>query len=169
MSNPPILYRRRIIPPECVLLKDDIVLYYDENKIITKWNALHPKPGLHHVHHGFSCYFLRDGFKISKFYRADNTLLYHYCDIITSEYDTAKNELTVTDLLADVVVYPDSFIKVIDLDEFVTALEAGTLTLPNLKQALLSLDKLLLLIYAGKLDTLTADIERFQVLDDSSK
>lgn len=39
----PILYRRRIIPEECVLLKDDIILSCDEEHIITSWKALHPK------------------------------------------------------------------------------------------------------------------------------
>ena len=31
MSDDPILFRRRIIPDECVLLKDDIILYHDED------------------------------------------------------------------------------------------------------------------------------------------
>lgn len=42
MTNP-ILYRRRIIPEECILLKDDVILSCDEERIITSWNALHPK------------------------------------------------------------------------------------------------------------------------------
>ena len=49
------LYRKRIIPKECVLLKDDIILFRDENIIITKWNALKPKKNLHH---GYSCYLI---------------------------------------------------------------------------------------------------------------
>lgn len=39
----PMLYRKRIIPNECVLLKDDLVLSWDEERIVTKWNALKPK------------------------------------------------------------------------------------------------------------------------------
>lgn len=38
-----ILYRKRIIPDECVLLKDDMILSCDEDHIITSWRALHPK------------------------------------------------------------------------------------------------------------------------------
>lgn len=32
--------------------------------------------------HGCSCYYLKEGFKISKFYRHDGSLLYWYCDIV---------------------------------------------------------------------------------------
>ena len=43
-----ILYRKRLIPEECIELKDDILLYRDNELIITKWNTLHPKKTLHH-------------------------------------------------------------------------------------------------------------------------
>ena len=32
----PILYRKRLIPEECVQLKDDIILFQDDKLIITK-------------------------------------------------------------------------------------------------------------------------------------
>ncbi len=68
----PTLYRRRIIPDECILLKDDVILSCDEERIVTSWHALHPKKDLHH---GGSCYFLKEGFKVSKFCRMDGSLL----------------------------------------------------------------------------------------------
>ena len=71
----PILYRKRLIPEECILLKDDIILEYNDDIILTKWNALKPKKDLHH---GYSCYFKKEGYKVSKFYQADNSLLYWY-------------------------------------------------------------------------------------------
>lgn len=37
------LYRRRIIPDECILLKDDIILSCDEEHIVTSWQTLRPK------------------------------------------------------------------------------------------------------------------------------
>ena len=117
--NYPLLYRKRIIPDECILLKDDTILSWDENRIVTGWHALKPRKDLHH---GFSCYFLNDGYKVSKFYRADGSLLYYYCDIITTEYADDGCRFIVTDLLADVIVYPDGFVKVVDLDEMVPAL-----------------------------------------------
>lgn len=151
MTNP-ILYRRRIIPDECVLLKDDIILSCDEDHIVTKWNALRPKKDLHH---GASCYFLKEGFKVSKFCREDDSLLYFYCDIVDYNYDAVQNNLIVTDLLADVIIYPDGFVKVVDLDELVTALEARSISLDTLKASLNKLDKLLNIIYSGKFEHLT--------------
>lgn len=152
----PVLYRKRIIPDECILLKDDEILYHDDKIIVTKWNALHPKI---HLHHGYSCYFLKEGFKISKFYKENNDLLYWYCDIIEPSYDSEKNAFTFVDLLADVIIYPDGFVKVVDLDEFVHALEQNSITVGSLKKALLSLDNLLKIIYGGDFDTLTQFIE----------
>lgn len=151
MTNP-ILYRRRIIPDECVLLKDDIILSCDEDHIVTKWNALRPKKDLHH---GASCYFLKEGFKVSKFCREDDSLLYFYCDIVDYNYDAVQNNLIVTDLLADVIIYPDGFVKVVDLDELVTALEARSISLDTLKASLNKLDKLLNIIYSDKFENLT--------------
>lgn len=152
----PLLFRRRIIPKECIHLKDDIIIYMDNDIIVTKWSALKPKKDLHH---GFSCYFLKDGYKISKFYMQDNTLLYWYCDIIDYEYSQKDNSYIFTDLLADVIVYPDGFIKVVDLDEFVEALESGEISTETLKISLLRLNKLLTTIYEDKFEKLQNEIE----------
>ena len=43
MKDNPVLYRKRMIPEECVLLKDDKVLELTDDIIITKWNTLKPK------------------------------------------------------------------------------------------------------------------------------
>ncbi len=150
MTNP-ILYRRRIIPEECVLLKDDIILSCSEDRIVTSWQALHPKKDLHH---GCSCYFLKEGFKVSKFCYEDGSLLYWYCDIVEYDYHASDNSLIVTDLLADVIIYPDGFVKVVDLDELVTALNRRSISLDTLKSSILRLNKLLQIIYSGRFDTL---------------
>lgn len=155
MTNP-VLYRRRLIPDECIPLKDDLILECNEERIVTSWNAIHPKKDLHH---GLSCYFLKEGFKVSKFYYEDGRLLYWYCDIVSYDYSPSDNRLMVTDLLADVIIYPDGFVKVVDLDELVTSLEARTISLDTLKSCLRKLDKLLGIIYAGNFNSLTRFIE----------
>lgn len=155
MANP-VLYRRRIIPEECILLKDDIILSCDEKHIITSWHTLHPKKDLDH---GSSCYFLQEGFKVSKFCRRDGSLLYWYCDIVAYDYRPAQNSMIVTDLLADVIIYPDGFVKVVDLDELVTALNSHAISLETLKTSLLHLDKLLQIIYSGGFDKLKAYVD----------
>ena len=151
----PMLYRKRLIPQECVALKDDEILEWNENIILTKWNALKPKKDLHH---GYSCYFRREGIKVSKFYTAENHLLYWYCDIVDFE-EESEERLVVTDLLADVIIYPDGFVKVVDIDEMVRCLDEDLITLEQLKRSLTQLDRLLQIIYADKFDTLTIHIE----------
>lgn len=150
MTNP-TLYRKRLIPSECILLKDDIILECTEDHIVTKWNTLRPKKNLHH---GSSVYFLKEGYKVSKFCREDDSLLYWYCDIVDYDYDADKNELLVTDLLADVVIYPDGSVRVVDLDELVEALNGNLITLEQLKSSLQKLDRLLKIIYDGRFDSL---------------
>lgn len=142
----PILYRKRIIPEECVLLKDDQILFQDEEIIVTGWHSLKPRKDLHH---GYSCYFLKEGLKLSKFYRNDDSLLYWYCDIVEYEYRPEDNSLTSLDLLADVIICPDGFVKVIDLDELAIAMDKGTLSEELLKKCLFRLNKLLQIIYRG--------------------
>ena len=153
------LYRKRIIPAECILLKDDVILYQDSDIIVTKWNALKPKKDLHH---GFSCYFLKDGFKISKFYCADNTLLYWYCDIISHTYSEETDTYIFTDLLADVILFPDGRVKVVDLDEIADALSSGSITKEQAVDALYKLNKLLCIIYRNEFDSIKRNLEKFE-------
>lgn len=57
------------------------------------------------------------------------------------DYKEDKNELTVIDLLADVLIYPDGFVKVVDLDELVQASDEGHLSTENLKSSLLEAEQ----------------------------
>lgn len=152
------IYRKRMIPDECILLKDDIVLARTDETIVTKWNTLKPRRDFHH---GYSCYFLKLGYKVSKFYREDNTLLYWYCDIVDYTYQKSENALIVTDLLADVVIYPDGYVKVLDVNELAVALEKNLCEPQIVTQALKKLDSLLNLIYDDKFDTLSSKIEQW--------
>lgn len=147
------LYRRRLIPPECILLKDDIILEQNDEFIITKWNTIHPKP---EFSHGCSCYFLQEGIKVSKIFRKDGTLVYWYCDIVDYTYEEKEEALTVTDLLADVILYPDGRMKVVDLDELAEAMERGLITKEQMTACLRSLNHLLSMIYRDKFDRLQA-------------
>lgn len=153
----PILYRKRLIPEECILLKDDRILVRDDEKIITGWNTIKPRKDLHH---GYSCYYLREGFKVSKFYREDGSLLYWYCDIVSYEHQPDTDTYIVTDLLADVIVYPDGFVKVVDIDELVTALNEKLISEETLKTSLFNLNALLEIIYAGEFTRLQEPIEQ---------
>ena len=122
--------------------------------MVTRWKTLHPKKDFDN---GQSCYFLDEGYKVSRFLKGKE-LVFWYCDIIDYEYISAEDTYIFRDLLADVVVYPDGFVKVLDLDEFEQALEAGSLTSRDVRNALRALSKLLNIIYDGKFEELTKEI-----------
>lgn len=142
----PELYRKRLIPEQNIPLKDDTILFSSDEIIVTKWNTINPKT---EFNHGTSCYFFNEGIKVSKFYRADNSLLYWYCDIVEYEYNESLNRLTVVDLLADVIIYPDHTVKVVDLDEMADALGQGIISSELLQLGLYRLNELLARIYNG--------------------
>lgn len=150
------LYRKRFIPAECILLKDDIIVKQDEEVLITRWNTLNPKA---EFSHGSSCYFLKEGLKVSKIYRHDGSLLRWYCDIVDFSYDAESRALTVIDLLADVIIYPDGRMKVVDLDELAEAAEENLITKEQMISCLHSLNHLLSLIYRDKFDRLQAYLD----------
>lgn len=146
MSDKPILYRKRLIPNECIRLDKDEILLQTELVLVTKWTTLRPKKELDH---GFSCYFLDKGWKISRFLNRNEELICWYCDIIEHTYTPDTNTYLFTDLLADVLIYPDGQIKVVDLDEVADALEQKLLTQEQACDCMRKLDALLREIYAG--------------------
>lgn len=145
--NHPTLYRKRLIPDECVRLDKDKILSVKENLIITSWETIRPKKELSH---GMSAFFLDKGIKVSKFYNHENQLICWYCDIITSEYHAETNTYVIIDLLADVLVYPNGTVKVVDLDELAEATEQKLITEEQLLRSLRQLNWLLQYIYNGK-------------------
>ncbi|MCR5108521.1 MAG: DUF402 domain-containing protein [Lachnospiraceae bacterium] len=156
------LFRKRIIPPECIPLKDDEILFIDDKIIVTRWNTLKPKTDLHH---GLSCYFLNEGYKVSKFMKKDGSLLYWYCDIVEHVFDPEDDSYLFTDLLADVVIYPDNSVRVIDVDEVADAISVGSITKEQCIRLLRSLDSLLNIIYNGHFKDLTGIIEKYSSND----
>jgi hypothetical protein len=116
------------------------------------------------LHHGYSCYFLDRGFKVSKFYDHDGNLISWYCDIIAHTYDKETDTYVFTDLLVDVIVYPDGSVRVVDLDELADAARDGLLTPDQMQLALRRTDKLLALIYKGAFPKLQKYIEDYETL-----
>lgn len=150
------LCRKRLIPYECIPLKNDIIVRQTADIIVTSWKTLNPKTAFQY---GASCYFLKEGYKVSKFYKADGSLFCIYCDIVQYDYDEVSNTLTVTDLLADVIIKPDGTIQVVDLDELAEAFSKGLLSASGIRTALLQLNSLLSTIYADGSDRLTYELD----------
>ena len=141
----PTLYRKRLIPDECVNLKDDNIIFLDDDTIVTSWNTFRPKA---EFTHGTSYYVIKEGFKISKFYKADNSLAY----IIDTSYDKDSDTYIFTDLLADVIIENDGRVRVVDLDELGDALTDDIISCELMSDALHKLNNLLAAIYNGAFD-----------------
>lgn len=146
------IYRKRLIPAECLFLKDDIIVEQNDEFVLTKWKTLHPKPNFSH---GCSCYLFNEGIKVSKIYRKDGSLVYWYCDIVDYDFDE-EGGMTATDLLADVILYPDGHVEVVDLDELAEAYEKDLITKRQMTRCLCNLNQLLSKIYRDKFDRLQA-------------
>lgn len=157
--NPPMLYRKRFIPEEMTLLKDDVLLYQDEELLITKWRVLKPRVDFQK---GISFYFLKKGYKISKFFKENGDFVYYYCDIIDTCYEKETNTFIFTDLLADVIVEPTGFVRVLDLAEISDALDKNLISIDLAKKAICQLDQLLQIIYSKQLQQVLMPYERYE-------
>ena len=149
------LYRKRLIPRECVLLKDDVILRQDDDIIVTSWNVLKPRKDFAY---GYSCFYIKEHYRVSAFYRADRSFKYHYFDIGEYEYDAAAGSLTFTDLLADIVVFPDGEVRVLDLDEVADMLASGHLSPEKCSLCLNTLHTLISRLYSEGIHEIAAPL-----------
>jgi predicted RNA-binding protein associated with RNAse of E/G family len=152
------LYRKRIIPEETILLKDDEIVSFESDSIITKWKALKPRKDFSH---GRSLYLLNQDLKISRFFDKNNKPIYIYCDIIESVFNKKENSYIFTDLLVDVIVYDNGSIKILDLDELAEAVGKSLITTFQAQKALTSLSRLLSKIDDGSFYDLVAVLENY--------
>lgn len=155
------LYRKRLIPSECIHLKDDLIVSMSEDRIITRWQTLHPKE---EFSHGISCYVINKGWKISKFYKETGELAYIYCDIIDTSYDKNTDIYTFTDLLADVIIEKNGFVRVVDLDELADACSRQIISNDMLVISLHRLNELLSVIYNGDFDNYLQELAAYESL-----
>lgn len=150
------LFRKRFLPEETTELKDDKILSISNNLLITSWEVLKPRSD---IASGISAYFFDLGVKVSKVFDADGQMVYWYCDIVEPQIDEEKGTYIFNDLLIDVLVYPDGYVKVVDLDEFADMVEQNVLNHALSIEALRRTDHLLQLIYSGRFKNLTDYID----------
>jgi predicted RNA-binding protein associated with RNAse of E/G family len=142
----PFLFRKRYIPQETVNISNDELLFRSNELLVTRWLAIKPRSDFHG---GISYTFLKEGFKLSRFYDAGGSFLYWYCDIIDVIYDEAEDTYILDDLLLDIKIMPDGLIKLLDADELAIALERGLITQEQACRALKTMDKVLKMVYQG--------------------
>ena len=141
-----------------VHLKDDTLIAEEEGLLVTKWKVLKPRKDFTH---GYSCYFLTEGWKCSQYLRADGTLLYHYIDLIQTEHNAETNTYIIHDLLIDVIIMPNGEIRVLDVGEVPEAVRQGLISADTAMHALTLLDNLLELLYGGRFDTLLSQVRPY--------
>lgn len=142
----PVVLRKRYIPYEVVDISSDELLFRNDELLVTRWKAIRPRAD---ILGGVSFTFLKDGYKIGRFYDRNGKFIYWYCDIIDVEYDPENDIYTLVDLLVDIKLMPDGTVKVIDADELADALEKGLITKEQACRALRKLDGVLKIIYEG--------------------
>ncbi len=152
------IFRKRYYPQECVLLKDDLILYESSEVLVTSWRCLRPRKDRAG---GISAYFSADGFKVSKFIDHSGQLIHWYCDIICC-VPHPEGGTIFEDLLVDVVVEKDGSVYVLDLDEAAQMLSLGVVTPAQLSDCLAKTDRLLRIIYSGKFHRITEWIEKIE-------
>lgn len=150
-----LICRRRLIPAECIPLKDDLVLHRDASEIVTSWQAFRPRPDLQR---GFSRYLLNEGIKVSRVFHADGQF-HWYFDIADFTFNADQTVLTMTDLLVDVYLPAAGDVRVMDLDELADARVQGLLDDILLRKSLYTLDRLLRELYSKGPSRLTAPLE----------
>jgi len=141
------ILRKRFIPYETVDISSDEMLYRDDELIITRWKAIRPRTD---IGRGVSFAFLKDGYKISRFYDPQGNFVYWYCDVIDVEYDAARDTYTLIDLLVDVKILPNGEVRVLDIDEVADALDENIITKEQASDSMRKLHKLLDLVYRGE-------------------
>lgn len=131
------ILRRRYIPDEVVDISNDLIVFSDQDLIVTKWEPIKKRDD---IGRGVSFTFLKEGYKISKIYDKNDNLRFYYCDIINTE--EIEDGYQFNDLLVDLKIYPDKTIEVLDLDELDEALDAGLITQTIKEEALEKLERL---------------------------
>ncbi len=142
------IIRKRIIPFETIPLNDDKIILHTESILVTKWKTLKPR---NDFDNGISIYFFKEGYKISKFMDKNGDLVYYYCDIIDTDFNKEENTYIFTDLLADVILFENKNIKIMDIDELAYAYDKNLISLEMLKNSLNRLSTLLNVVHSDKI------------------
>jgi len=146
-ANKTTILRKRVIPEEVVDISDDEIIYRDDRVLATKWKAIKPRPDLFG---GISVTYLKEGYKISRFFDEAGKFLYWYCDFLEVDYDIKNDKYLLTDLLVDIKVMPEGEVRILDITEFAQALEQGLITTAQAGKALRAMDLLLDMIRRGE-------------------
>ncbi len=160
MNTSVLLYRKRHIPEECILLKKDRILFLDDSRLVTAWNVLKPRADFAS---GISLFDFEKHWKITRVAKADGSLYHWYCDIMKMHISEENETFTylMEDLLIDIVIEADGSVHVLDLDEAAEAFEKGLISGADLTLALNAADALLRIIRSGEFARYQEIVEQY--------
>ncbi|NLY18276.1 MAG: DUF402 domain-containing protein [Clostridiaceae bacterium] len=142
------IFRVRFIPMEEVDISKDEIMFLDEDIMVTRWDPINPRMDFAK---GYSCIYLKKGYKISKIMNKDKELKFWYCDVIQTETDETGKTYRLIDLLLDVKIMPDGQVLVLDMDELAFAMENQLITQDQAIQSLRQCNSLLEQVYSHRL------------------
>lgn len=148
-------YRKRYVPNEIVDISNDNIKKSTKYSLITSWVPIKPREDFDR---GISYYDISNGWKISKVYLGEK-FIYYYCDIINTS-KVCKDEYIFTDLLVDIVIYPDARIKILDMDELIEAYENNIIDKKTLHEAIFKLENLIKNITNKGIEKIVKEIEQ---------
>ena len=153
--------RKRFIPFEEVDISKDNVVKDTEDCLITKWLPIRPRKN---IGWGISFVNMKDNYKYSRFYSKDGKFMFWYCDIIeiTKVINGCDRKYIFSDLLIDVIIYPDGTYEVKDLDELELALQDKLITKEQAELANNAMKRLVASIKSGDFPPKEFDYSEFE-------
>ncbi|PIQ25588.1 hypothetical protein COW36_21330 [bacterium (Candidatus Blackallbacteria) CG17_big_fil_post_rev_8_21_14_2_50_48_46] len=124
--------KQKLHPVREVNLSGDTWLHQDEHLCVSYWHL--PRTESDQVAHTLTLTIFDEAIQIHSKHNAAGERLYWYCDLLEVKRDEGGWHLT--DLLLDVVVFPDGSTRMLDLGELAEALEEGGIHPQQAAQAL---------------------------------
>lgn len=141
------LLKHKLVPQGTVDITNDKILFFDGNFLVTQWK---PENSNMNISSAISLVSIKDGYQISKKFDSNNKFVYWYCDIVKTKWTKETSCLEITDLIIDLVVFPNYQVNCIDLDELTDAKEKGLISSMDFNWAKESSLKLLQKVIEGE-------------------
>lgn len=140
MTEIKTLLKHKLLPQCTEDITEDEILFFNNDYLVTQWKA---KSSNMNIASALSVVSVEHGIQISKKYDKDKKFCYWYCDIVKTKWTPESSCFEITDLLVDVVVFPDNELRMIDLDEFTQSKNNGLLNTSDFQWAQQSVLKLI--------------------------
>lgn len=140
-------YKMKLTSNKLEDISDDKVLFQNDEIMVTDFSPKSSSMGTSRV---LSFCLFKNNWQISANFDQEGHFRYWYCDIVDYSVNRENNSLTITDLAADVAVFPDNYVSVMDLDELGELIDTESISKEMSVKALKSAQALLKLVYDGQ-------------------